>query len=190
MIMRYFITADLNIFFKRASALNWSKRLSFCAGCELSGEAGPHREEAGSSEPRHGCWSPGQAGLRPLPAGPQQRVRTQQLSHGQVLLTAVQSVEARIPPNTDQRPDQRRESPQQRCFFKRLWTNMGLILIVFDEILSFKIVFFLIMWSVLLVVVTDQDVQTSLKPPPPQRCVVEQGDMFLCHVLQILQRKW
>lgn len=30
-------------------------------------------------------------------------------------------------------------------FFKRLYTNMGLILIVFDEILSFKIVFFLIM---------------------------------------------
>lgn len=84
---------------------------SSCPGCELSGESGPYRQKAGSSEPRHRCWSSGQARLLPHPTGSQQRVWTQQLSHGQILLAALQSIEDRIPPSTDERPDQRRESP-------------------------------------------------------------------------------
>lgn len=84
------------------------------AGCKLSSEAGPYREKAGSPEPRHECWSPGKARLFSLPAGPQQRIWTQQLSHGEVLLATLQSVKARIPSHTDQRSPQWRESPQQR----------------------------------------------------------------------------
>lgn len=84
------------------------------AGCQLSGETGPNGEEAGPSEPRPERRSSGQSGLPPHPAGPQQRVRTQQLPHGQVLLSALQSIETRMLQRTDERAEQRGEPPQQR----------------------------------------------------------------------------
>lgn len=81
----YLLAAGVNIFddfssFKRGPSPVFFrteiqlKCLSSCPGCELSGEAGPYREEAGSSEPRYRRRSPGQAGLLPHPAGSQQRV--------------------------------------------------------------------------------------------------------------------
>lgn len=77
--------------------------LASCVGRELSGEAGPYGKEASPSEPRHERRGPGQAELLPLPAGSQQRVWTQQLSHGQILFAALQSVTTRASTNTDQR---------------------------------------------------------------------------------------
>lgn len=74
-------------------------------GCELSSKADPDGEEASSSEPRHQRRVPDQVRLLPHSAGTQQRVWTQQLSHGQVLLAALQSDKDRIPPNADEWPD-------------------------------------------------------------------------------------
>lgn len=67
------------------------RSLSLSAGCQLPHKASAYREEAGAFEPRR---ETDEAGVLPHAARVQHRVRAEQQPHGQVLLSAVQSVTA------------------------------------------------------------------------------------------------